>query len=163
MPFCRQRQQWVSQSALPPLLWLHQNSRMFAGHLQHPPGRSVLLNWRSFSSELTSTCAVWVNISVLVCWRREGGEAEDGMFFLLAPYSLLMFLAQEICWVSVEGQGNLLLKAILFSLIFPLLYSFLSHKSNKTSPKSHMYWASIPTFGRCDTALSPTKFTLENH
>lgn len=139
----RAQQLALSQSALPPLLWLHQHSRMFADPLQHPPGRSAPLNWRSFSSELTATCAVWVNISVLVCWRREGGEAEDVMFFPLVPYRLLTFLAQEICWVSVEGQGNLLLKVVLFSLIFPLLYSFLSHKNNKTSPKSHIHWGSM--------------------
>lgn len=110
----------ASQSVLPSLLWLHQHSRMLAGPLQHLPGRSLPLKGRSFSSELTSKCARRVNISVLVCWRGKEGGRERGKYvmdFLLAPYSVLIFLFQEI-WVNVEGQGNLLLKALFFTQYF---------------------------------------------
>lgn len=43
-----------------------------------------------------NVCCVGEHICPRVL-AKGGGEAEDGMFFLLAPYSLLMFLAQEIC------------------------------------------------------------------
>lgn len=127
-----------SESVSTPPTWLHQHSRMFVGPLQHLPGRSVPLNWRSFSSELTWKYAMWTNISVLVCWWREGESGGYVVCFPLAPYSRLIFLSQEICWVSVEGQGNLLLKVVFIFPQYFLFFSFLSHKSNKTSPNSHI-------------------------
>lgn len=53
-----------------------------------------------------------------------------------------IFLSQGLCWVHVEGQGSLLLKAVLFFPKYFLFYTVFSptkKKINKTTPKSHIY------------------------